>query len=226
MTKLIGSWVSSVISSVARRVWILWIAIVVALATVGTGIVLLWPADDEGLTGQQPEITYGGAVMSRDGKFTIGLLTLDHPGQDITVLKVESLTSPNIEYLGAFITLPRDFADNGVSVVPGFPSKFITAQRPLSEFVPAAETSFVTPKNTDGKPSPLQVLAGFRLVSGEIGAVNGIRVVYRVGNKTMSEVFRHAAIVCVPACAKRPDWKQDDFSERTLRRFNLLPDGD
>lgn len=222
------TWDERIASAVRRSSWRVRLgalAIALAVTVSGFGAWDWWSGRVGDLSPQRPRFTYGGVVMNKDLTFSIGLMHLEHPGKDVTVVKVEALTSSNVEYLGAFTTWPRDMRENKFSAMPGFPPKYVKAPRhPLNELVPSAETSVILP-NYSATPPPVSVVAGFRLVSGDIGAMNGIRVTYKVGNKTMRETFRYAAIVCIPDCDKRKDWKpENDFSERTLRRFNLLPD--
>lgn len=221
------SWRTRLVTKLSRsshRARILVVVLSLALLSGGAGVVAWTLKGDDALTPQRPRTTGVGISMDKAAKFSLGLMHLEHPGKDITVIKVEALTSPNIEYLGAFTTWPRDMPGNQFSGVDGFPPRYVKAPRhPLGEVIPAAETAVILPGYSE-TPPPVSVVAGFRLASGDIGAVNGIRVTYKVGTTTMSETFRYAVIACRPACNKRADFDENDFSERTLRRFDLLPD--
>jgi hypothetical protein len=90
--------------------------------------------------------------------------------------------------------------------------------------LPAAELNYSS-KAFDGAPGDLFVNAGFRLRSGDVGAVNGIRVTYRVGGKTKTQFFRHAVLVCkAPNTCERPNGGTE-YSQRILAQFGLVPDG-
>lgn len=222
------TWDERIAEAVRRSSWRLRLGVLALAVTIvasGIGVWTWWSGRVGELSAQHPRFTYGGVVMNKDLEFSLGLMHLEHPGKDVTVVSVEALTSPNVEYLGAFTIWPRDLPGDQFSVVPGFPPKYGTAPRhQLSEVVSATETAVIIPGYSD-KPPGVSVVAGFRLLSGDIGAMNGIRVTYKVGTKTTREVFRYAAIACLPACKERKDWKpRNDFSERTLRSFNLLPD--
>lgn len=189
------------------------------------GGAVLWSNDSEDLLKPlNPQVTYGGVQMTADTQeFTIGNLRIERPGEEVTVLEVTALTSPNVEYLGAFTIWPRDFPTNKLVAGPGFPPERMKDRHALGEGASAVETAFVPPGDTDGQPPPLAVAAGFRLASGDVGAVNGVQVVYKVGDETVREVFREAAIVCLPSCESRPDFAEADFNERILRQLGLLP---
>ena len=63
---------------------------------------------------------------------------------------------------------------------PGFPQKRVKVHHPIHEIVPASETAY----REDGDVQwDVTIEAGFRLVSGEIGAVNGIQITYQVGDR-------------------------------------------
>ncbi|MGQ0625364.1 MAG: hypothetical protein ACT4PP_12045 [Sporichthyaceae bacterium] len=194
-------------------------AAVAVLAAVG---VISQSGGVEPLEPAEPEESYLGVSMT-DRRFTVSSLYLRHPGKDITVLSVEPLTSPNIEYLGSFVVWPRDFRTHALTAGRGFPSPLMPNRHPLGELVPASETAYLELSDRNGNPAPVFVAAGFRLASGDIGAVNGIRVTYDLDGKTKRETFRYAAIVCLPDCADRPDWDTRKFEDNTLRRFGLLP---
>ncbi|MGQ0623712.1 MAG: hypothetical protein ACT4PP_03515 [Sporichthyaceae bacterium] len=221
-----ATWDERIAEAVRRSSWRLRFGVLTLISVIvvsGVAGASWWSEKVGDLTPQRPRITYIGVVVTKNAEFSIGLMNLNHPGKNLTVLKVEALTSPNVEFLGAFTVWPRDAPENKVGAQPGFPPKTVESFHSIDERVPASETAVILPGYSE-TPPPLEVAAGFRLASGDVGAVNGIRVTYRVGNESMSEVFRYAAIVCIPDCKKRADWSEDDFSERTLRRFNLLPD--
>lgn len=66
--------------------------------------------------------------------------------------------------------------------------------------------------------------AGFRLTAGDVGAVNGILVRYRVGGDTKTQYFPFAAIICVkpnPCGGKNAD-DAEAFKQRTLVDLGLV----
>jgi hypothetical protein len=75
------------------------------------------------------------------------------------------------------------------------------------------------------EPQPLAVVVGFRLTSGDIGAVNGVRVTYKLDGKTKHTLFKEAYIVCTekPVCTPSKGKTLSDFEEESLNRFGLLP---
>lgn len=203
--------------------WVAAVATAAVLGGVGVAVALKGGGEAE-LRPAAPDTYYAGVPITEStSEFTIGNLTIREPGRTVTVLSVTPLMSANVEYLGSFTTWPRDYAKQALSVGPGFPPKQMRVRHELQESVPAAETAFVRTGNTDGVPPPLAVAAGFRLRSGDVGAVNGIKVVLKVDGKTVTRIFREAAIVCLPRCEDRPDWERSDFVSVILRQLGLLP---
>lgn len=71
-------------------------------------------------------------------------------------------------------------------------------------------------------PPPVVVNAGFRITSGDVGAVNGVRITYRVGGKTTHKDFRIFVIACVkPNPCDAPDG-EEDYEDVVLREFGLM----
>ncbi|MGQ0625164.1 MAG: hypothetical protein ACT4PP_11025 [Sporichthyaceae bacterium] len=189
------------------------------------GAAILHSGDGGRLQPTAPTLVYGGVVLKPSQAFTIGDLQLEHPGKEIRVTGVEALMSPNVTYLGAFTVWPRDFRRNKLGVGRDFPAPQLSGLRPLGEPVPAAQTSVVLPGAAGGRPAPMQVVVGFRLVSGDIGAVNGIRIAYTVDGKARTAEFRQAAVVCRTArVCEEAGVGDDDFDDRILRQFKLLPE--
>lgn len=68
---------------------------------------------------------------------------------------------------------------------------------------------------------------GFRVVSGDVGAVNGVRVTYKVNGAETYKDFHHAVTACVKP--NPCDWPkgtdhEDDYEDVILRQFGLVPD--
>lgn len=199
-------------------------ALVVAGACVG-GIAL---AGGEGGADQfeasDPRAGYIMPLEGREKTFTMSSLYIDRPGSEIQVLSVEALTSPNVQYIGAVNIWPRDLATNALTVGPGYPAPEITKHHAVDEVVPAAETN-LAPLPGTSSPQPLALALGFRLVSGELGAVNGVRVTYRADGEKTEEIFRHALIVCTKPrlCEPSRGESESEYNDRVLSQFGLLP---
>jgi hypothetical protein len=148
---------------------------------------------------------------------------IDRPGSTIQVVDVQALTSPNVEYLGAVTVWPRDLPGANIGFGPKYPPPKAKAVHPLSVKIPAPETLFV-PKGF-GEPATVQVVTGFRLLSGDIGATNGVRVTYEADGKKATDTWTVAAIACLkPVSCKGPTGSDDpDFEHRVLTEAGLLP---
>lgn len=200
--------------------WIVGIAATALIAASGAA----WATrdDDKKLRPTDPTTVYAGPLVDKTGAFHMTPVRIDHPGKTITVLEVEALTSPNVEYLGAVVIWPGDLVHGNVGVSPSFPPRKVRGHHALGETASAVDTMVVPPKF--GEPGAVSVVAGFRFRGDEVGAVNGFRVVYKVGGKKIIELVDHAAIVCPESCKKLPGWRDSDFAEDTLARLGLMPD--
>ena len=168
-----------------------------------------------------------GAVMilkEPEKTFTLSSLYIDHPGAELRVLTVEALTSPNVEYIGTVNIWPRDLATNALTVGPGFPAPELKKHHPMDQVVPAVETDIPAMPGISSQP-PLALAAGFRLVSGDIGAVNGVRAVFTVNGKKTEQIFRDAVIVCTKKrlCEPSQGESESEYNDRVLSQFGLLP---
>jgi hypothetical protein len=172
----------------------------------------------------EPDSGYSLTLPKSDRTFTLSSLFIRRPAAEIRVLEVRALTSPNVEYIGAVNVWPSDFREVPLSIGPGFPAPEIKAHHPLSEAVPATATS-ITPRPGITSVPPLAVAAGFRVVSGDLGAVNGVRVIYTVNGERVTEDFRQSVIVCVkPRSCDTPDGQDPgDRHDAILSQFGLLP---
>ncbi|MGQ0468217.1 MAG: hypothetical protein ACT4QG_23230 [Sporichthyaceae bacterium] len=134
---------------------------------------------------------------------SLGAISIDEPGKEVEVLRVRALTSPNVEFLGAITTWPRDGRTSALGSALRFPAPDMTFHPALGTVIPATETSYVI----GGEPEPRSVFvgAGFRLGSGQVGGVYGIEVTYRVGTKTRTARSRTANILCMAPCNNRPE---------------------
>lgn len=168
-----------------------------------------------------PQVLYGGIHVKKDHKFHIGLIEIDPAGKDVTVLDVIPTMTPNVEFLGAVTTYGMDDVMGGPgSAGTGFPAPYQRITHPIGEPIAAFKTSYIPAGRN--KPAPVIVTAGFRLTSGTEGGVNGIRVVYRVGDKQHSELLRYAAVATTePWGSKKGD--RDGYYEDVLRSHGLLP---
>lgn len=167
-----------------------------------------------------PQVLYGGIHVKKDHKFHIGLIEINADGKDVTVLEVTPTMSDNVEFLGAVTTYGEDELQGGPGAAgSSFPPPYLgTTTHPIGEVIPAFKTSYI-PAGHD-KPAPVIVTAGFRLKSG-VGGVNGIRVVYRVGDKKHTEFLRYAAVATTAPWSKKD--APDGYYEDVLRSYGLLP---
>jgi hypothetical protein len=209
----------------SRAIIVSLIAVLIA-AVAGAGLWLRHGGDEFAVA----EPTTGYKLFPMDpGKteFFLGGLYLRQPGREVEIRDVKVLSSPNVEYLGAFTIWPRDYSANKLVVGPGFPPSELKDRHPaLGVKVPAAETGFMPADWSRPEPPPLTVAVGFRVTSGDVGAVNGVRVVYTVNGTIKHEDFHHAVIACVkPNTCKAPDGRiSSEYNDEVLRRFGLLPE--
>jgi len=156
------------------------------------------------LTPRHPSTVFGTDDLTpTNSTFSVVTAYIRAPGKTVEILRVQPVTTPNVTYLGAITVWPRDFKDSGTDGGMGFPTESQHTTHPaLGVVVPASETTYTEPGNTD--PTPLTVNAGFRLSSGDAGAVNGVKVTYRVGKKVKSERSRWAVVVCMKPCKRFP----------------------
>jgi hypothetical protein len=166
------------------------------------------------------EVTYGGIMVKKDGRFHVGVADIEPAGRDVTVLEVTPLMSDTVEFLGAVTVYGRGIKKTNVGAGTSFPPSYVATSHPIGEVIPFAETTYV-PRGWDA-PAPVEVAAGFRLRPGATaGAVNGIRIVYKVGNKKHTEIKRYAAVACSNGC---PQMKADrDFPEHYLQQSGMVP---
>lgn len=171
----------------------------------------------------RPTTTYIGiGVSEQDRNFHVGV-DLDHmPGSTVQVLDVQAHTSPNVDFLGAVVVWPRDVKSIGVGAGIKFPPAKVKGTHPIDAPIPAEETLF-EPKGF-GAPGDVTVVAGFRLREGDVGAMNGIRVVYEVDGKRVTKDSPQAGIACLPKGCDGPTGTDDpNFQTRVLREAGLLP---
>jgi len=157
--------------------------------------------------------------------FSLGSPMIKEPGKRVQVVSVEPLMSPNLEYLGAFTVWPTD--DELYSIGgPGWPDHNLPRRHPLTEEIPAAVTAARPfPPGSAETHAPVSVSMGFRIRSGDIGALNGVRINYRVNGKMHHEFFAHAVIACVkPNPCDGPDDAQGRaWWHQVLYNFGLEP---
>lgn len=166
--------------------------------------------------------TYTTAVLTPDNaQFSIASLRIKDPGGDLQILDVVARTSPNVEYLGAYAMWPGKLYPSTGG--PYFP---VPAQAPhrheLTETIPAGE--FAKARDELGRPAEAAVTVGFRVVSGDVGAVNGVQVTYRVDGSTRRQFFAQAVVACLkPNPCGGDSGTMAQFQDGVLARFDLLP---
>ncbi len=166
-----------------------------------------------------PQIGAAGVAMDRNQVFHIGFDYVKATGKAFQLLDAQAITSTNVEFLGAVAALAQDGA-TGVGVGPAFPPKEVTATFPIGTTIPETATDYTPPGWAE--PARVALIGGFRLTHGEIGGVNGIRVVYAIDGKRHTAIARHAAVVCSNGCRQYLD-ADDDWAHHALRVLNLLP---
>lgn len=172
----------------------------------------------------EPESGYAMTLKQSDRTFTLASIHIRRPGDEVRVLEVKALTSPNVQSIGAVNVWPDEYRYTPLGVGPGFPSPDLKVHHSLDETVPASETNLAPLPGVTLAP-PLAVAVGFRVVSGDLGAVNGVRVVYTANGKKITEDFRQSVIVCVkPRSCKTPDGEDSAARhDAILNQFGLLP---
>lgn len=203
---------------------VIWAVAAAVLVGAVAGGVWLRRGGTDPLTLDYSEVGFTLPVMEPGkAEFFMGSIYLDHPGKSVEVLEVESLRSPNVEYLGAFTIWPRDFPTNRQTVGRGYPPARLKDRHPaFGTVVPADETAFV-PKGFEHRGAPPVVVnVGFRLASGDVGVVNGIRVTYKVDGKKTHKDFRYFAVACVkPNPCTAPQGSIESYADIARDMFGL-----
>lgn len=161
--------------------------------------------DDE-LQPRRPRATFGlESLTPKQTKFTVSTVHINAPGQEVEILGLRPVMTPNLTYLGAVTVWPRardSYSDGG----PGFPSSAIKDFHPaIGTVIPASETAFKGPD--EETPNPVYVNAGFSLASGTVGAVNDVEVTYRVGKEVKRERSGVAVVACMRPCEEREQYE-------------------
>ncbi|MGQ0466151.1 MAG: hypothetical protein ACT4QG_12600 [Sporichthyaceae bacterium] len=201
-------------------------AAVTAAVVAGGAVATLSRGDDGDVPLERPLLlnTLGTFRQPGQDTFSAAYLGLEDKGKDLQILKVEARMSPNLEYLGSVAIWPRDVEANGGNPGNKFGYPAYAAHHPAFDIVVPAKELDYQPKGF-GAPADLFVTAGFRLVSGDVGAVNGVLVTYRFGGKTKRQFFAHAIVVCkAPNPCKGPNGGTA-YSQEILTRFGLVPAG-
>ncbi|GAA0609040.1 hypothetical protein GCM10009547_08850 [Sporichthya brevicatena] len=207
--------------------WLGWVSGVSALlvlvaATVGT---TLWLTRDTDVhLGIEPEWRFDPVIVSRAApEFSSSALYLDETDREISIISVTPLTTANVQYIGARAIWPnQDVYGNWQVPGRGFPRPQVKVSHPVTERIPAHITDF---HDENGLTHSVRLVAGFRLVSGDIGAVNGIEVVYRDGDSIVRKVFRVAALACFEREHCVDDNEQDLVYTPTLDELGLVRSG-
>jgi hypothetical protein len=200
------------------------VGVVAAAAVIGAGAAVLARSDDAGVPLERPLLlNILGTFKPGQDTFSMAFMPLQEKGKDIEILKVQARTSPNVEHFDTVAIWPRDVEKYGnPGNLFGFPVR--PDYHPAFGTVVSAEELNYTPKGF-GSPAHLFVNAGFRLLSGDVGAVNGIKVTYRVGSKTKTQFFPHAVIVCkAPNKCGTPE-RGVTYGQDILTQFGLVPKG-
>lgn len=147
--------------------------------------------------------------------FTVNAALLSEPGKVLEIIRLRTLTTPNVKYLGAFTVWPRN-RDSISETGFGFPEDGAQVWHPaFGTPIPAAETGFQHPDEEIIRP--VWVQAGFRLTSGAVGAVNDVEVTYRADDEERRVRSGNGAIVCVRPCDDADRYKDVLLWERDVR---------
>jgi hypothetical protein len=194
--------------------------VIVTLILIATVVGTIRLTDNDNRLGTMPDQFWRSVEVNRNaGEFSIQAMYIEAPGDDVTILNVTPLTSANVEYLGAVAIWPRDFPTEWQVTGPGFPQKRVKVHHPIHETIPATETAF---REQGDVQWDVTIEAGFRLVSGEIGAVNGIQITYKVGDRVMREVFKRATLACFDMNVCNGDFGVAGGREELLDEMGLL----
>ena len=199
--------------------------ILLIIAIVATAVtVALWTQRDTAVRlGSMPERIESSVRVDKRGDFTYGMMYIDEPGKDVRIVSLTPLTSSNVQFLGASTIWPRTTPYGMQGRGPGFPMKGAIELHPAADVIPASETSYIEGPSR-GTPDSITVLAGFRLLSGDIGAFNGVQLTYTAGGKTVRKVYDYAALLCHEQrhCEAPEGTGFYRWSEQVLRDFGLV----
>jgi hypothetical protein len=197
-------------------------ALVVALAGLG----VWWRSrGDGGLPHKHPEVLAVLAPMNpSDTSFSFGTAHIRAAGKTLQIVSVQPLMSGNMEFLGANTIWPTDNEQLATTAL-GFPAPLMPRQHPMNQVIPASVTGapYEGPGD-DHSPVPVGIALGFRIRSGDIGAVNGFMVTYKVNGDTYRQFFPDAVIACAKPnpCGPKTD-PGSVWSGQTLYSLGLAP---
>lgn len=141
-----------------------------------------------------PEVAAG--LDSRRGEvisFGSVFLEVEEPGH-LRIVDVSVATASNTHFAGAAVTLEADNPPGeGWSMTDsGFPPPAA-----LGGDARGLEVSAEDLRASAARPSRVQVTIGLEVLTGSIGGMNGIDVIYEVGEIRYHEHFAHALLICV-----------------------------
>ena len=195
-----------------------------SLALIATLVVAtLWSQrDSPAHLGSVPERVETDVQVDKKGDFSFAGMYIDEPGKDVQIVSVTPLIASNVEFLGASTIWPRTTPYGMQPQGPGYPHEGAIALHPTAEVIPASETSYVELPGRE-KPRSIRVLAGFRLLSGDIGALNGVELTYTADGKTVRQVYDYAALLChTKEHCSAPDGANYYWPARVIRDFGLV----
>jgi hypothetical protein len=160
-------------------------------------------------------------LTPKEPDFTINAVQIKAPGQDVEVLRVRAMASPNVQLLGTLTTWPRDALDSAALSALGYPSPSIKTYHPaIGTVVPAAETAYVLEGET--APRPVFVNLGFRLASGEVGVIHAMEVTYRAGGETTTQRSRTSVVACMRPCSAKPEGTLSEWEEAERKELGVV----
>lgn len=196
-------------------------AVVIALIAAIVGATLWTQRDNTRQLGSAPDYVDTDVMIDKKGDFTFAGMYIDEPGKDVRIVSITPLTSSNVQFLGASTIWPRTTPYGMQPHGAGYPHEGAIELHPVAQLIPASETSYV--EDHRSTPDSIRVLAGFRLLSGDIGAFNGVQVTYLADDKIVRKVYDYAALLChsLEPCSA-PDGAEYGWSKQVLRDFGLV----
>ena len=123
--------------------------------------------------------------------FTDGSNVLDvHGGQPVTIVSVDSVGGSSLTFLGAKVASPeRQYTTT--TKFAGWPPHGLKAKG-----VEDAAGKTITPTSKNWHQQPYELLLGYRVNADSLSTRTGVRVVYKVGDKTYQVTMPSLVTTC------------------------------
>jgi hypothetical protein len=202
------------------------IAAVTALAAAAVGGWWSTTRDTSALPHRHPTLTFTLAPLNPpQATFTLGSPLIEQYGKTVQILSVRPVMSANLQFLGADAVWPTDNEMLSESAAT-WPDPLLPRRHPISEVIPASVTGFTTPGTNGGVDHlAVSITMGFRVLSGDVAAVNGILVAYKVNGDIHHQFFADAMIACVkPNPCKAPQGvDHEDWTDGIVYQLGIGP---